>query len=132
MTIVASEFKEFFPEFASQADSRVAAFLNAGRKRVSQKIFGDTYELAVFYLAAHMLSMAVNTEASGGSGTGAKGNITSEKVGDLSIGYSSTPIAVSGSGSSTQLMETAYGRQYVQLRKEKTFALSVANSGVDL
>jgi len=131
MTIEAASFKVFFPEFSSVDDARVDIFLTNGKLRVSQKVFNTTYELAVFYLAAHMLATSINNENSGGAGTGNKGAVSSEKVGDLSISYGSISSG-GGSGSSAQLIETSYGREYIQLRKEKTMSVTLGNRSASL
>lgn len=132
MIISATSFQTFFPEFSGVDSARIDVFLDNAKLRVSEKVFNTTYGLAVFFLAAHMLSSSINNTASGGAGTGNKGGVSSEKVGDLAISYGSSSSAGGGSGSSAQLTETSYGREYIQLRKEKTMSLTIGNVGASL
>jgi hypothetical protein len=131
MAISVADFKIFFPEFATESDARIEVFLNAAELRVSEKVFKSSYALVIFYLAAHMLSVAKNSEAGGGFGQGTKGSISAEKVGDLSISYGSNPNNPSV-GASAEIASTIYGRAYLQLRKEKVVSVTLGNSGVYL
>ena len=73
--------------------------------------FGDKYEWAIAYLAAHFISLSQLSQSGATSGGG--GPITSKKEGDLSVTFGK-----SGGNSPTDkdsLLETPYGRQYLTL-----------------
>lgn len=92
------------PELASESDARIELFIDLAKLSVNESVWGDKYELGVAVMTAHLMTMA----NSGGAGVGP---VTSEKVGDLSRSYAA------GDANDT-LMSTAYGKWFVQLRKE--------------
>jgi len=56
MAVGFSSFVVTFPEFAETSKELVDAKLVEARLRCSEAVFGDKYDLAVSYLAAHLLS----------------------------------------------------------------------------
>ena len=106
MEINATNFKEVFPEFASQSEVRVDMFLDGAKDQISADVFGKSYERAVLFLAAHDLTMSDPDKAS-------KPQVTSEKVGDVSVSYSSVNAV---NNSDNYYMQTQYGLQFLGLR----------------
>lgn len=110
MSVSPSDVKDIAPELAGVSDARVTRFINRAKLSVNEDVFGDTYDLAVTYLAAHML--AVSPETSGG---GAVSQIvTSEKVGDLSRTYQESNSSIV---EPTSLSRTRYGDEFLRLRR---------------
>ncbi len=58
MAVDFSTFVEGFPEFGEAPVSLVNAKLAEARLQVDAEVFGDKTDLAVTYLAAHLLSMS--------------------------------------------------------------------------
>lgn len=101
-------FLKIFSEFNSVANAKVDFIFCATLERVGKDNFCSekTYEMAVYLLTAHELTVLDPCKA-------ANGNVTSEKAGDLAISYDT------GSGDKAdELMSTQYGRQYLRLIKE--------------
>ena len=67
----------------------------------------DQRDIAIAYLAAHMLSLADPER------NGAAGQVTSETEGDLSRSYGS----VSGTSNNPYYAQTSYGMQYEQMMR---------------
>ena len=107
---------------APQFDSRTnrSEYISLATLQVNESIFGSKYDLAIAYMAAHMMS--VNTETGAGTGTGT-GFITSKKEGDLAVSYAK-PESGSGGGDAS-LSQSSYGQQFIDLRNSCTLILGV-------
>ena len=73
--------------------------------KVGEAVFGDKADYAAALMTAHIFALS-------GRG-GAGGQVTQEKVGDLSRSYS-----VETGGAGSDLSTTAYGRLFIQCRKQ--------------
>lgn len=104
---IAQTIEDIAPELASIDPDRRDRIIALAENQVSAKVFGDLYEAAVAYLAAHMLTMAGRS--------GKAGAVTSISEGQLSIGYQAGQ-NVSG------LMATSYGQEFVRLRSQRVIA----------
>ena len=111
-------FKEIFPEFTTVADARVASFLVMASRRVSVAYFGDSFDEAVYSLAAHILT----TIGAGQGATGVIGPVSAESVGDVSVQYASSNI-VSGNHQDADLRATGYGKHFLALRAERVIGM---------
>ena len=74
MSWTAASFKEHNPEFASIADSVVTLALSDAVSELDSRLFGDTFDQAVRWQAAHNLSVSpfgqsARLDAKGGDGT---------------------------------------------------------------
>lgn len=90
------------PETASVDAAQRSRVIALAQKHISNAVFGDLTELAVAYLAAHMLTMSKR----GGAG----GAVTSESEGALSRSYA-VPT------STASLNATSYGQDYLSIRR---------------
>jgi hypothetical protein len=115
MSVSASDVKEYAPELAAVADTRVDKFIAYALLRINPSVWGDLADLATILLAAHMLTRTGN--APGGGSSGARGAITQESVGDLSRSYEAPAGASSVSTFESGLAATPYGLEYIELRK---------------
>lgn len=101
------------PQFTT--DSRAATFLALAEQCHTATAWGEVYTQAMSYFAAHMLTTA---PATGGSDAAPGGPVTSKKAGDVAVSYGSPGGAPMTSGDA-DLMTTAYGRRYLQLRESR-------------
>lgn len=107
-------------------DPRLVSLIALAKQGMSTTIFKDRYGEAVGLKVLHWLAkeaMAGGDPGSGSSsGTGATGQITSEREGQLSRSFADTSSGSSGSSSGVSAgMEdfktTSYGRELIQLIK---------------
>jgi len=107
------------PQFDSVANR--SDFITLATLHVNACLTDEKYDLAVAYLAAHMI--ALNTDSA--IQQGETGNLTSKREGDLSVGYGN----FSNKGM-LNLNLTIYGQQYENLLRSTGIGFYVLNSGV--
>lgn len=56
MAVTEASFKAFFPEFAATDTARVERCIAVAEACVNETVFGDAYDVAASYLAAHILN----------------------------------------------------------------------------
>ncbi|TYA25093.1 DUF4054 domain-containing protein [Aggregatibacter actinomycetemcomitans] len=100
-----------YPEFGKTDAKRIALFLSDAQAEVSKVQWGKLYDRGVMALTAHLLKLSADAEISGGA---ANRNLASESAGELSVSYTA-PISANGSDDFYQL--TAYGQEYLRLRR---------------
>ena len=101
MAITNADIINVAPELVSVSTGRIDSFIAFAAPYVNINIWGEKADFAHSLLTAHLLTL---------SNKGGATNVTSEKVGDLSVSYAD-PTADQG------LESTAYGSMFVQLRK---------------
>ena len=89
-------------------NARVAVWLEMAQLRADRAFFGDSYPLALCYLASH-----IGTLETRGAGDEV-GSVSSKSEGGLSVSYSA-----SGGGTNDDLLQTTYGRMYLDLLNSK-------------
>ena len=94
-------------EFASLSESSISPSILEAEREVNESAFGDRYDDALKYLAAHLLA------AMRQGSQGASGAVVSETVGPISRSYGAAAIT-----SSDALESTSYGRRYVEIRRQ--------------
>ena len=94
------------PEMASVSLATRAGIANLAALSVGS-VYADKQELAIAYLAAHMLTMSLRA--------GVGGAVKSMKEGDLSLAYG-------GSDSESGYAATSYGNEFMRLQRETIFA----------
>lgn len=104
-------------EFAAVSEENLEKWIEVVRPMVSRKQFGDLYEQGIAYLVCHKLKMAGHGE----SPLGELGTIgIGFAVGSVSEGGSSISFGANQSSNlaaDAELGLTAYGVQYLQLRR---------------
>lgn len=90
------------------SNARVDVWLEMAQLRVDKAYFGDAYPLALCYLASHVGTL----ETRGGGDE--VGSVSSKSEGGLSVSYSAA-----GGGTDDDLMQTTYGRMYLNLLHAK-------------
>ena len=108
------EFLAIFPEFSSIGEIRLEYYFDLTIPQVGESAFGTCYAQAIYLLLAHNLTMIDPSRAT----EGAK---ASEKVGDLAVSYDTS----SGKSADSELNQTQYGKQFIQLRNSKVTAVLV-------
>jgi len=94
------------PELDALPTERVDGVIELAEDQVGQ-VFGRNRELAVAYLAAHMLTV--------GQRAGAGGAIAMKREGDLQLQFQ-------GTGDDAGLGSTSYGQEYRRLKRLHVFA----------
>lgn len=89
-------------------NARVDVWIEMAQLRVDKDYFGDAYPLALCYLASHVGTL----ETRGGGDE--VGSISSKSEGGLSVSYSAA-----GGGTNDDLLQTTYGRAYLDLLNSK-------------
>lgn len=104
------------PEFKNVADDEVCKWIDFAKPFVSKKKFGNAYEHALAYLAAHKMKMAGRGDNSMGKVDDAL-RVSSYSEGDVSIGFSVSQ----GNNMSVdaEYALTIYGIQYLSIRRSK-------------
>ncbi len=90
------------------SDARSDVWLEMAALRIDRSYFGDSYPLALCYLASH-----IGTLETRGNGDEV-GSLTSKSEGGISVSYSPA-----GSGTDDDLLQTVYGRYYLNLLHSK-------------
>ncbi len=104
-------------EFSAVTDDDVKIYINLSAPLVSKKRFGNLYEQAVAYLAAHRMKMDGRgvTVCSFGS-MGNMIGISSISEGEVSVSFTNSQSS-SASSSDSELGLSVYGVQFLQLRR---------------
>lgn len=125
-------FRVRFPEFADETEypeARIQLFLDDAANcymGTDENRWCGKYDVAQCYLAAHLLSTATVTEASGGVGTsGTTGPITQKTAGGVSV--TRTANTKERSDQDEFYMSSAYGQQFILLRNSCFAGVTVAN-----
>lgn len=114
---ILSTFRLVASEFENVSDENVTTMIELQGVRISPKAFGDKYNLAVAYLTAHAFKVDEMLKGGGASSGGLlSGAITSEKEGNISVGYSSPSTSQYNDGS--LYSKTAYGLLFLELRSQ--------------
>ena len=116
-TKILSTFRLVASEFGDVDDEKVNSMIELQRVRISQKAFGDKYDLAVAYLTAHAFKLDEMLKGGGASSGGLiSGAVVSEKEGSISVGYASPSLSRYNDGS--LYTKTAYGLLFLELRSQ--------------
>lgn len=114
---ILSTFRLVASEFENISDDDVTSMIELQGVRISSKAFGNKYNLAVAYLVAHAFKVNELLKSGGASSGGLlSGAITSEKEGNVSVGYGSPSQSLYNDGS--LYSKTAYGLLFLELRSQ--------------
>ena len=114
---ILSTFRLIASEFNDVDDEKVNSMIELQGVRVSQKAFGDKYDLAIAYLTAHAFKLDEMLKGGSASSGGlVSGAITSEKEGSISVGYA--PPTLSRYNDGSLYSKTAYGLLFLELRSQ--------------
>lgn len=104
-----AEFKDRYPTFVNEPDSRIQLFLDDASASIDQVVWGTYYSRGLAALTAHLL--VLSSDSASGSGSSAK---VSKKVGDLTTTYSEQLVITQ---SKNPLYRTTFGQIYLRLAK---------------
>jgi hypothetical protein len=113
-----AEFKALLPEFEGVPDATIQAWLDRSAPYFNLRYWGALYPDGLLYWVAHqlVLSGAASGGGSGGSGNAGgvtvSGDVTSAKVGDVTVTRSSSVVEKSASN---PYLATKYGQEYLAL-----------------
>ena len=108
MALTAAEFVARFPEFGTVDAAVISRWIDeAGRSHNSAQ-WGGKSDDGLAYLTAHLIV----TFGPDACGEGAAGPVSSEREGQIAVGY-----AVGQIFKNSEMGSTKYGRRYIQLRK---------------
>lgn len=111
MAIDPASFKIRFPEFAAVADASVQIAIDDAVVMLNTAFWGVKYDLGLYYLSAHYLTLSQKSEAGSSS---SNSPISARSVDGASVSYATyTP----GNNSDAYLSSTQYGQRYLALRK---------------
>ena len=109
-TVEAYDLTQRYPEFEKVDYEKIDLFLLDAQMEISPSRWGKLYQRGVLALTAHLLRLnQLSTESQGE----ANRPLASESVGELSASYQ--PSTLTGTNADYQL--TAYGQEYLRLRK---------------
>ena len=113
------DFRTRFPEFSDDTeftDDRVQLFIDDTvlYMGTDENRWGDKYNTAQIYLTAHLLSVAMSSEASGGNASASAGVISSKSAGGVSV--TRQIVNKVRSEEDDFYMSTVYGQQFLILR----------------
>ncbi len=103
--------KATMKEFSDVPEPDIKVYIELSAPLVSKKRFGNLYEQAVAYLAAHRMKMDGRGATVGGFGS--MGNM----VGISSISEGEVSVSFTASSSDSELGLSVYGMQFLQLRR---------------
>lgn len=115
MATILEIFRAVAPEYGSITDANIQVYIDLAIPQVDESQFGTDYNLAVAYLAADILSMAIKQRDS------SVGIASSKKAGDLAITYAMPNVLDSYSYS-------IYGEMFKRLLDKHILGVVVANS----
>ena len=114
---ILNTFRLVASEFNDVDNEQVDSMIELQGLRISQKAFGDKYDLAVAYLTAHAFKLDEMLKGGGASSGGlTSGTVVSEKEGSISVGYASPTLSRYNDGS--LYAKTAYGLLFLELRSQ--------------
>lgn len=130
MSITAEDLRARFPEFAEETvypEPRLNMMIEDTQliyMGTDEKRWAGRYNYAQAYLAAHLLTVAENTEA--GDSNAKVGPVSSKSAGGVSV----TRAVSQKQRSDTDefYMQTAYGQTYIQVRNRTFVGVLTANS----
>jgi hypothetical protein len=129
MSTTVSGFRTRFPEFSNATtypDPRVQLFLDDAVLCVSETVYKQFTDLAVYYLAAHELFLATKTSDASGGGAQNIGPVSSKSAGQVSVSRAVGSLDLKDSDS--YYLQTIYGQKYLSIRdKVKVPGFMVVN-----
>lgn len=109
-------FRIIATEFSDIADEEILKWIELAKPFVSKKKFGNTYDHALAYLAAHKLKMAGYGDTTMGKVDDAL-RVSSFSEGDASIGFSVSQ--VNNMSVDAEYALTIYGMQFLSIRRSR-------------
>jgi len=109
MSITATEFKTRFTEFSAIADATIEIFIEDSVLMINETHWGDKYDLGLYYLSAHYLSLSI---LSGSGNTSSVLPQSGKSVDGTSVSFSSPSY---DDGNEAYYNSTTYGQRFWSL-----------------
>lgn len=114
-------------EFSGVPHDTVSAFLSLAEPLISKKRFGNLYQQALAYMAAHKMKMSGLGRNIGIGTIGDTIGLSSVSEGETSVSFSNNQAGNTATDAEFGL--TVYGMQYLQLRKR--CIVTIVSAGVE-
>ncbi len=108
------------PEVAARADADT--WLSLAVMQLTASKWGNVYQLAVCYLAAHMATLSPLDEDEAADAAVLAGPMTGRSTGQRSESYGTATSSGSRTAEEADLSTTAYGRRFLALRATRSAA----------
>ena len=108
------------PEVAARADADT--WLSLAVTQLTASVWGNVYQMAVCYLAAHMATLAPLDVDDAADAAGLAGPVTGRATGQRSESYGTSTSSGSRTAEEADLSTTVYGRRYLALRATRSGA----------
>jgi hypothetical protein len=106
--ITPSQLQAKFPEvFDALSDAVIQLAIDEAALNISEDLWGDFYDLGLYYLSAHIL-VSTTPSALGGL-AGAAGPVSSQRAGAVSVSFAA---GASGGSANYSHSSTGYGSRY--------------------
>lgn len=107
-------FRTRFPEYSdinTYPDARIQMFLDDSALCIHSPVYGAMYDMAIYYLSAHELFMAIGTAKGAGSNVGP---VSSKTAGSVSVSRAVASVDLTQGDSYYTLSQ--YGVKYLSIR----------------
>ena len=111
-------FRIRFPEFSDDTtypDARIQLFIDDAALCIDEDRYGNMYDLAICYLAAHKLYLGTQT-ASSSANAQKIGPIASKSAGQVSVSRAVNSLDLSDGDS--YYLQTLYGQEFLTIRNK--------------
>lgn len=125
-------FRIIAPEFKAVDDDTVLQWIDLTTPMVSRKLFGNLYEQAVALLSAHRMKISgCGEDQTAGEGVLQLGigdtlRVSSYSEGETSVSFNNSAVSTL---SDSDLMLTAYGVQYLSMRRMVIMPIRCSGEG---
>lgn len=112
MDITVAQFRTMYPEFFGATDPQIAGWLTLAEILVNECAWGKAYQMGVLMFTAHNVALSMLNAAgaaSGGVPGIARGVVSGESAGSLSVSYDTAASLIPGAG---HWNLTYYGQQF--------------------
>ena len=118
MSASVADFRTRFPEFANDTmypSARIQLFLDDAALCINEEIYGDMYNIANCYLAAHDLFLGTQTAASSANAQ-KLGPVSSKSAGQVTVARAVGSLDLSDGDS--YYLQTLYGQKFISIRNK--------------
>lgn len=105
----ADQFRQLFPAFCELADEQIDPWFTEAALRFRSVRFRTQWHMAVYAFTAHQLTVLGIPNQASSEDAGARGQVTSEKVGDLAKSYGAAIDIMKVPPALQHFMSTKYG-----------------------
>lgn len=127
---IISVIKKVAPEFEDKTEDELRGWIEIAEPYISEKRFGGLYTQAVAYLTAHKMTLnAPAPKKEGEISISLKDSmgIASFSEGSTSVSFNNSTAGSSGaSGADAEYLLTAYGLQFLAIRKQCIVPITIA------